>query len=271
MENSNINNQPKNGNAPDKTKHGLVFDGSTPELVRPQDFNGTHEKICDVCIITFSHTVVEKAMERFACEQVAHMGSVCDILPVYVLTYKGKKIAFFMSTIGSTAAGICMEETNCLVGATKFVMFGSCGALDSRIPSGGLIVPDEAYRDEGFSYHYAPPSDYIRIKNADRVAALFDARGIPYTPGKTWTTDGLYRETSGKAALRRAEGCVAVEMECAGAQAVCDFRGWEFYDFLFAGDLLEGESWEARIIGGAEEIDHQLRYFLLALELAATV
>ncbi len=250
---------------------GLAFDDATPELIRPQDFYGAHEKICDVCVITFSHTVVEKALERFACEQVAHIGSVSGLYPIYMLDYKGKKIAFFMSTIGSTAAGTCMEETNCLVGVTKFVMFGSCGALDQKIASGGLIVPTEAYRDEGFSYHYAPPSDYIRIKNAQKVAAFLQARGIPHTLGKTWTTDGVYRETAGKAALRRAEGCAAVEMECAGAQAVCDFRGWEYYDFIFAGDLLGEESWDARILGNEVEIDHQLRYFLLALELGAEI
>lgn len=255
---------------PESTSRGLVFD-DTPELIRPQDFYGAHEKLCDVCIITFSHKVVEKALERFACEQLTHMGSISGIFPIYALTYKGKKIAFFMSTIGSTAAGTCMEETNCLIGATKFVMFGSCGSLNKEIDSGGLIVPTEAYRDEGFSYHYAPPSDYIKIKNADKVAAFLTSRNIPHTLGKTWTTDGVYRETSGKAALRRLEGCVAVEMECAGAQAVCDFRGWEYYDFIFAGDLLEEESWDARILGNEEEIDHQLRYFLLALELAVTI
>jgi len=258
-------------NEPESTARGLVYDSSTPELIRPQDFYGTHEKIADVCVITFSRVVVEKALERFDCKQVAHMGSISGIYPIYMLDYKGKKIAFFMSTIGATAAGTCMEETNCLVGATKFVMFGSCGALDKEVASGGLIVPIEAYRDEGFSYHYAPPSDYIKIKNAERVAAFLAARKIPHLTGRTWTTDGVYRETAGKAVLRRAEGCVAVEMECAGAQAVCDFRGWEYYDFIFAGDLLKEESWDARILGNEVEIDHQLRYFLLALELAAEI
>ena len=31
------------------------------------------------------------------------------------------------------------------------------------------MVPTDAYRDEGTSYHYAPASDYIEIKNADVV------------------------------------------------------------------------------------------------------
>ena len=35
------------------------------------------------------------------------------------------------------------------------------------------------------------------------------------------------------------EGCLAVEMELAGVQAVCDFYGWELYDFLVTGDVLD--------------------------------
>ncbi|HWQ58833.1 MAG TPA: nucleoside phosphorylase, partial [Clostridia bacterium] len=206
-----------------------------------------------------------------ACERVAQLGCINGLLPVYALDHKGKKIAFYMSFVGATGAGTCIEEVNCLVGTTKFVMFGSSGSLRPDIAAGKLVVPAEAYRDEGMSYHYAPPSEYIRIRNADRVADFLEGRGIPHVKGRVWTTDGVYRETAGKAAARRSEGCLAVEMECAGVQAVCDYRGWEYYDFLFAGDLLEEEGWDARILGNDEEIDHQMRYFLLALEFAATL
>ncbi|HWQ59282.1 MAG TPA: hypothetical protein VN540_09715, partial [Clostridia bacterium] len=153
---------------------GLLFDGDTPELIRPQDFYGVHEKICDVCVVTFSRAVVEKALERFACERVAQLGCINGLLPVYALDHKGKKIAFYMSFVGATGAGTCIEEVNCLVGTTKFVMFGSSGSLRPDIAAGKLIVPVEAYRDEGMSYHYVPPSEYIQIRNADRVADFLE-------------------------------------------------------------------------------------------------
>lgn len=51
------------------------------------------------------------------------------------------------------------------------------------------MVPTEAYRDEGTSYHYAPASDYIKIQNADVVAKFMETVGLPYVKGKTWTTD----------------------------------------------------------------------------------
>lgn len=250
--------------AHETASHGIRFDGETPALFKPADFYGKYEKVCDKCVVTFSDDVVRHALERFDCERLA-----CR-MPIYTLDYKGEKIAFFMSIIGAAGAGTAIEDANCFTGATKFFMFGSCGSLDREISEGKLIVPTAAYRDEGLSYHYAPPSDYIEVKNANSVSAFFTQRGVPFVTGKTWTTDAIYRETAGKAKARRAEGCVAVEMECAGAQALCDFRGWEYYDFLFAGDVLHEDTWDARILG-AGELDYQLKYFLLALELAASL
>lgn len=61
---------------------------------------------------------------------------------------------------------------------------------------------------------------------------------------------------------------MAVEMECAGAQAVCDFHGMELYYFLISGDLLDGEEWDARILGNEQEMDTQVRSFYIALEMA---
>lgn len=54
-----------------------------------------------------------------------------------------------------------------------------------------------------------------------------------------WTTDAIYRETKAKLEARKNEGCLAVEMELAGVQAVCDFYGWDLYDFLVTGDVLD--------------------------------
>lgn len=67
------------------------------------------------------------------------------------------------------------------------------------------------------------------------------------------------------------EGCIAVEMECAGVQAVCDFRELEYYSFLISGDLLDSPEWDRRILGNVEKINHQLKNFYTALELALRV
>jgi uridine phosphorylase len=131
------------------------------------------------------------------------------------------------------------------------------------------MVPTEAYRDEGTSYHYAPASDYITVKNADKVAEFMEQAGLPYIKGKTWTTDAVHRETRGNFEKRKNEGCISVEMECAALQAMCDMRELELYYFLTCGDLLDAPKWDERKSKGQKkDTQHDPGHFDIALELA---
>jgi uridine phosphorylase len=71
-------------------------------------------------------------------------------------------------------------------------------------------------------------------------------RKVEYVLGKTWTTDAIYRETRGRMALRRSEGCVTVEMEAAALFAVAQSRGVQLGQILYSGDNLDGEEWDNR-------------------------
>lgn len=82
-------------------------------------------------------------------------------------------------------------------------MFGSAGSLNKEKTQGRFVVPTEAYRDEGISYHYAPPSDYIVIRNHEKLASIFDELHLPYIKGRVWTTDAFLRETAGQVAMRQ--------------------------------------------------------------------
>ncbi len=78
---------------------------------------------------------------------------------------EGMKIAGYLSHIGSALAGSDVIDANWLTGADKFIMFGSAGSLDSNATDGKFVIPTAAYREDGLSYHYAAPTDYIEIKN----------------------------------------------------------------------------------------------------------
>jgi uridine phosphorylase len=120
--------------------------------------------------------------------------------------------------------------------------------LESSIAVGHVVVPIAAVRDEGTSYHYLPASREVE-PSAEAVAAILAAlkrHDVPYVVGKTWTTDAIYRETYGKVAQRKAEGCLTVEMEAATFFAVAQFRGVTFGQILYGGDDVGGEVWDAR-------------------------
>lgn len=214
------------------------FDNKTSPIISLKDFYGKQKHIVDVCMIVFSKVIFDCVLAIYPCEEIAVMEACNGESPIYKFNQAGKDIAIYLSALGSTSAAQQCIECNWLTGATKFVMFGSAGSLNSKMTTGRFVVPTEAYRDEGLSYHYAPPTDYIAIRNHSRTAEFLGELGIPYVEGRIWTTDAMLRETTGQVKARQEEGCLAVEMEVAGVQSVCDFYGFELFVFLVTGDVL---------------------------------
>ena len=70
------------------------------------------------------------------------------------------------------------------------------------------------------------------------------AANIPFRLGKTWTTDGVHRETPRKIALRKTDGCLTVEMEAAALFAVAQFRHVALGQLLYGGDDVSGLTWD---------------------------
>lgn len=241
------------------------YDIKTEPIISLKDFYGEAKHILDLCLIIFSKEIHTHLLETYECEEIGVLTACNGNTPIYKMNYKGTDIAFYLTGIGSAVASYMCYETNWLTGATKFVMFGSCGSLDREKTEGRFIIPTESYRGEGCSYYFAEPSDYIRIKNSGKLSAIFDEMGVPYVSGKVWTTDSMIRETVGLVAKRKAEGCIAVEMELAGVQSVCDFYNLELYDFLEAGDVLESSGYE---VEGLHNANHSLGKLYIALETA---
>ncbi len=217
-------------------------------------------------ILFFSGNLMNALLETGGIEALdpgLRIGSAAGRWPICRIP--GTRIGVALTGIGAPAAAAEVEELRALFGARRFLLFGSCGAL-TEIPPGRLILPAAAWRDEGVSYHYAPTADTISIPGAGRLAQIFDELGVDYVSGMTWTTDAFYRETEGNRRRRVEAGCICVEMECGALQAVCDFRGLEFYPFLYSADSLDGE-WSRRILGNLER-DSRLRFFALAETIA---
>ena len=159
------------------------------------------------------------------------------------------------------------------MGAKRIILLGNCGVLERSITDCGIIIPTRAIRDEGTSYHYAPAADDIQVnkKYTDLFRAILEEYGYPYVMGTTWTTDAFYRETRSKIARRKEMGAICVEMECAAMQAMCDFRGVEFFQFLYAGDNLDHSKWDPRSLSGLARLDDKEKIALLAFELARRI
>ena len=243
------------------------FDNQSEAIINPT-VNENAPKV-DACIITFSYIIEEFVLKNYDCRQIGFYKCVAGITPIYQIDYEGKRFAFYKTYISAPACVGGVENTLSAIDTDKYVVFGGAGCLNKEIAHGKVMIPTEAYRDEGMSYHYAPASDYITIKNAETVAEFMEENGIPFVKGKTWTTDAFYRETVNNFQKRKADGCIAVDMECAALQAMCDFRGLNFYTFFTSGDLLDAPKWDKRHeTGEYKGTQHDILHFEIALELA---
>lgn len=245
------------------------FSEEKTAFINPGDTTKPVPGFPEVCITTFSEGIIRNYAERNAVSAIAELCTANGSFPVYETCYAGKKIGLFLSRVGAPACTAGLEEVIAM-GAKKLVQFGVCGVLNQDAVGGRLILPSSAVRDEGTSYHYLPGAEEIEAdpRCLRILKACLEKHGIPYVAGKTWTTDGIYRETAQRIAERKEQGCIAVEMECSASLAVGRFRGIPLMQFLFGADNLDAAQWEPRDLTdyGIHSGD---RYLTIALECAA--
>lgn len=245
-----------------------TFDAETEEILKPHFISPKAYGFPETVIAAFRKDTVSLAAELYG-NRIVSTVQAGYTLPINSLTYKGHDIAVYFQPPGGSSSAAILEEL-ISKGGKKFVFFGACGALDSDIHPGRIIVPNAAYRDEGVSYHYMPAGDYVKVQTSGRLAEILAELNIPYIVGKTWTTDAIFRETIKNKELRKSEGCIVVEMECASIMSVGLFRGAEIYQFLYAEDNLDNEKWDPRTMDKTPRSAQEL-YLKTALEIALRI
>ena len=141
-------------------------------------------------------------------------------------------------TLADRTVGI----VGCAVGAPFAVLIAeelfACGCrLLLSVTSAGQIVPagrppyfviiERALRDEGTSYHYAPPAEYAEAdpRLVAMAAEALKGSNQQVIVGSSWTTDAPFRETADAIEAARSKGVLAVEMEAAGLYAFARAAG----------------------------------------------
>lgn len=246
------------------------FDDESEAKINPKQNAGKTK--CDICIITFSNIIEEYVLNKYKCIEVGKFNNVTGPISIYTFYYKDKTIAFYKTYLGAPAMVGCFESVLGIIDCDDFIVFGGAGCLDKNIAHGKVMIPTYAYRDEGTSYHYEKPGDYIKIQNSDIVKEFMELFKIPYVEGKNWTTDAFYRETENNIKKRKGDGCISVDMECSAMQAVCNHRNKRLYYFLTSGDLLDAPEWDERKAEGEiKGTQHDTFHFEIAFKLAVYI
>ena len=242
----------------------LEFDQDRTAFIRPERLLQPISGISERAVLCFFADAIEKILKEYPYEIVTHLRGEGIRLPVYQLEYNSERIVLAQAFVGAPLAAAQIEELTAY-GCKKYIACGGCGVLQKDIAVGNLIIPISAVRDEGTSYHYVPPSREI-VMDENAVRAIEDTineNKVPYIKAKTWTTDGIFRETPAKVELRKQEGCVAVEMEASAFMAAARYNHVDFGQILYAGDSLAGDEWDDR--GWTKRDD--IREFVLQLAL----
>ena len=220
------------------------FDDAPEAKLNPANFV-TEKFQTDKLVITFFPEVMDRLAED---GQIVLERTIPGENPVPIYRFTEEPdVLLTLGQVGCPACAGNLDEFHAM-GVTKVMFCGGGGVLDRNIEVGQLLLVDGAIRDEGFSYHYLPPSRVVYTDPAvtEKVRRYLDENRVPYLRGLVWTTDAIFRETPDRIARRKEEGAKIVEMEQAGCIAVAKVRGFAYGALIYGGDDLTGEEWSNR-------------------------
>lgn len=225
----------------------LEFDPAPKALIEPGALIHHRDDMPRACVLTWFRDAADRMVEATFGRRLQQLRWEDGPRPVYEIVHESRPVALVPMPVGGAPSAGLLEELIAL-GCRSFIACGGAGALQPDLTPGHLFLVTSALRDEGTSHHYLAPS---RVVDSDphTVGVLrrtLTDLGLPFTEGRTWTTDAFYRETAARIGSRVAEGCCMVEMEAASIAAVAQFRGMRLAHLLYGGDDLAGEVWDER-------------------------
>ncbi len=136
----------------------LEFDPTRRAVIEPAELiepAGLPER----CVICFFQEVLTQLVESGRLRKAFHQLQVelCEH-PFYALEIDGQQLTVFHPGVGASLAAGLLGEAYIAKGGRTFIACGGAGVRSRDLTVGHLVVPTTAIRDEGTSYHYAPPA-----------------------------------------------------------------------------------------------------------------
>jgi uridine phosphorylase len=244
------------------------YDPNPRAIIQPQKYDHGRP-VPERGVLCFFFDLLAEMVAAGQLVQIGAENSEMGDHPFYVYTAEKptgpQEVVVFHPGVGAPLA-VGLTEGLVAQGVNRLIACGGCGVLRPEIAAGHPVILTAAVRDEGTSFHYLPPSREVGPHPAGVAAleAACKAAGIDYRLGKTWTTDGYFRETIDRRDKRLAEGCDVVDMEASAFFAMAQFRGVVIGQIVYGGDLVVPEGWDYR--GWQERKDVRRLMFQLAVD-----
>jgi uridine phosphorylase len=145
----------------------------------------------------------------------------CYHTELLLFEQEGLSLGLVRYAVGAPFAVLVAEELSA-AGCRLLISMTSAGRIANAFgPPPYFVLIEHAWRDEGTSHHYLPPSDQVSIQ--PELLRLFQdsltSGSLDVRTGSVWTTDAPFRETALAIAFYREQGVAAVEMEAAALYA----------------------------------------------------
>lgn len=141
--------------------------------------------------------------------------------------YRGVGILALSTGVGGCSAGIACEELH-NIGVEAVIRIGSCGALQTGIGLGELILAQGAVRDDGASRAYVPPA-FPAVADAELFGCVMrsaKALGVRHHIGLAHSHESFYHEENeAESAYWSKKGVLGADMETAAVYTIARLRG----------------------------------------------
>jgi uridine phosphorylase len=180
-------------------------------------------EVPEICILDPDGDIV-RTLHR-ARRTSRSTGWACYHTDLFEFEHADERFGIIGCAVGASFA-VLLAEQLFVSGCRFLVSMTSAGQILQKTPPPYFMLIDRAMRDEGTSYHYLPPAEFVaaeeRLVEAAMKALARSAQ--PVYRGASWTTDAPFRETAAAIAHCRARQVLAVEMEAAGLYAFARAR-----------------------------------------------
>ncbi|MCB2012587.1 MAG: nucleoside phosphorylase [Geminicoccaceae bacterium] len=165
-------------------------------------------------ILEFDGDLTDKLIARGEVQRCEHWP--CFHTDMWLWPKDKPRCGIVARTIGGPYT-VLIAEQMVVCGMKAMVGLASAGRIRRDLPLPGIVVADEAVRDEGTSLHYLAPSETVKADRAlaETLTRAMGTVGLPVRQGLVWTTDAPYRETRTQIAHWALRGVLAVEMQAA--------------------------------------------------------
>jgi uridine phosphorylase len=177
-------------------------------------------EVPEICILDPDGDIV-RTLHRARRTRLSQ-GWACYHTDLFEFAHAGERYGIIGCAVGASFAVLVAEQLFAS-GCRFLVSMTSAGQIVQQAPPPYFMLIDRALRDEGTSYHYLPPAEFVGAEERLVEAAMnaLATSAPPIYRGASWTTDAPGGET---AAHCRARQVFAVEMEAAGLYAFARAR-----------------------------------------------